>query len=94
MPGGGRDLLRYALMRPVVVEVAHVLAEDAPQVGLAQDEDVAQALAPHAAEEALAGGVLARRPVRRPQFRDAGRRRDTGERLNREADTEAVARTA
>ena len=50
-------------------------------LGPAQDQEVVEALAPHVAEEALAGGVLARCPVGRPQFGDAGRRRDTGERL-------------
>ena len=53
--------------------------QDAPQVRLAQDEDVVQALAPHAAEEALAGGVLPRRAVGRAQLRDAARRGDAGE---------------
>jgi len=80
-PRGDRYLLRQALMRSVVVEVAHVLAEDVPQLGLAQDQEVIETLAPHTAEEALTGGVPARRPVCRPQCRDAGRRRDTGERL-------------
>ncbi len=41
-------------MRPVVVEVAHVLAEDAPQLPFAQDQEMIQALPPHTAEEALA----------------------------------------
>ena len=51
-------------MRPVAVDVAHGLAEDAPQMGLAQDQDVVEALAAHTAEEPLAGRVLSRCPVR------------------------------
>lgn len=38
-----------------------------------------QALAPDAAEEALAGGVLLRGAISRPQLPDAARRRDAGE---------------
>ena len=38
-----------------------------------------EALAPDAAEEPLAGGVLPRCAIRRPQLRDAARRRDAGE---------------
>ncbi len=33
----------------------------------------------HAAEEALTDGILSRCPIRRPQFRDAARRRDASE---------------
>jgi hypothetical protein len=81
---GGRgvagDALSNSLMRPVLVEVRHVCAEHAPKVGLAQHHDVVQALAPDAAEEPLAGGVLPRRAIRHPQFRDAARRRGAGER--------------
>ena len=73
------DPLRQSLMRPIVVEVPRVFPEDAPQVPLVQDEDVVEALPPHAAEEALAGRVLSRCPLGRPQHRDAARRRDAGE---------------
>ena len=38
-----------------------------------------ETLASHAAEEALAGGVLPRGAIGCPQLRDAGRRRDAGE---------------
>ncbi len=44
-------------MGPGVVEVRDIRAEHAPQVRFAQDEQVVEALAPHAAQEALAGGV-------------------------------------
>jgi len=59
-------------MRPVAVEVVHVLAEDAPRMGLAQDQEVVQAFPPDAPEEAFAGGVLPGGAIGRPQLRDAG----------------------
>ena len=70
--GTGRigDGLPDPLVRPRGVEVRHVLAQHAPQVRLAQDEDVVQALPPHAAEEALAGGVRPRCADGRAQHRD------------------------
>ena len=74
-----RDALPEALMRPVLVEEGHVLPEHAPQVGLAQHQDMVEALAPDAAQEPLAGGVLSGCAIRRPQFRDAARRCDAGE---------------
>ncbi len=73
------DVLPDPLMRPILVEVGHVLPEHAPQVDLAQHHDVVQALAPDAAEEPRAGGVLPGRAVRRPQYRDAGGGGDAGE---------------
>jgi hypothetical protein len=45
-------------VRTIVVEVLDVLAQDAPQVRLVQDQEVIEALAPGAAREALADGVL------------------------------------
>ena len=66
-------------MRPVAVEVVHILAEDAPQMGLAQDQEVVQAFPPDAPEEALAGGVLPGRTIGRAQLLDAGRRGGAGE---------------
>jgi hypothetical protein len=51
-------------MRSVMLEVVRIVAEDAPQVGLAEDEDMVETLAPDAAEEPLAGRVLARCSVR------------------------------
>jgi len=76
--GYSRDPLCQTLVRPVVVEVLHVVAEDAPQLGRAQDQEVSQALPPHAAEKARAHRVLSRCPIRRPQDRDAARCRDAG----------------
>ncbi len=67
-------------MRPILVEVGHILPEHASQVGLAQHHDVIRAFAPDAAEEPLARGVLARCAVGRPPLRDAARRRDARER--------------
>jgi len=46
------------------LQLRHVLAENVPQLGLAQDQEVIETLAPRTAEAALAGGVLARCPVR------------------------------
>jgi len=43
-----RDVLADPLMRPVLVEIGHVLPEHAPQVGLAQDEQVIEALTSNA----------------------------------------------
>jgi hypothetical protein len=40
---GKGDPLRQALVRTIVVEVLDILAEDAPQVGLAQDEEAIRA---------------------------------------------------
>jgi|tagenome__1003787_1003787.scaffolds.fasta_scaffold19747854_2 hypothetical protein len=56
-----------------------MLAQDVPQVGLAEDQDVIQALAPDAAAEPLADGVLPGRAVGRAQFHDAGPRSESGE---------------
>jgi len=73
--GHGRALLGsplpQALMGPNRVAVRHVFVEDASQLALTQDDDVVEARAPDAAEEALAGRVLARCPIRRPYLRDA-----------------------
>ena len=55
--------LPQALMRPRGVEVRDVLPEDPAQLGLAQDEHLVQALAPHAAQEPRAGGVLPGRAI-------------------------------
>ena len=66
-------------MGPRGVEVGDVFAQDAPQMARAQDQDMVQALAPHAAEEALAGRVLLGLTIGRAQLADASRRRDTSE---------------
>jgi len=76
---GLRDPLLQALMWPRGVEVGGILAQDAPQVGLAEDQGVIQALAPDAAEEPLADGVLPGRAVGRAQLHDAGPRSQPGE---------------
>jgi hypothetical protein len=44
-------------VRPPAAEVRDILPQHAPQVRLAHDQEVVQALAPDTAEEALAGGV-------------------------------------
>ena len=74
--GGG--LLRKALVRTVAVDVLHVFAEDVSQVPLAEDEDVIEAIPPHAPEEPLAGGVLPGRAVGRAQLRAPARRLHPG----------------
>ena len=71
----GRDLLREPLVRARAVEVGGVLAEDALEVTIAEEEVVVEALAADAAEEpvlattrirAAERGFLGRRgPVRR-----------------------------
>ncbi len=66
-------------MRPGAVEVRDVLPEDTSEMGLPQDEDMVQALAPHAAQEPLAGGVLPGRAIRRAQLLDARGGGDAGE---------------
>src|SRR3712207_3619831 len=71
--------LPQALMWAPRVEVRGVLREDASQVDLAQDQQVVQALAPHAAKEPLADRILPGRAIRRPQLLDASDRGDAGE---------------
>ena len=68
------------LVRPRGGEVGDVLPQHASQVRLAQDEDVVEAPAPHAPEEALAGGVRPRCPDRGAHDRDPTAGRDAGER--------------
>ena len=51
------DRLPDALMRAGLIEVRHVLAERAAQVALPQEQQMIEALAPHAAQEALADRV-------------------------------------
>src|SRR5919202_1912208 len=50
---GVGDALLQALMWPGTVEVGYVLPEHASQVALAQDEQIVQAFAAHAPQEAL-----------------------------------------
>lgn len=73
------NAVRQALVRPITVEVDRVLAQDAAQVRLAEDQEMVQALAPHAPEEAFANGVLSGRPIGRAQDGDAGGPGDAGE---------------
>ena len=72
--------LRERLVRAVLVEVRHVLAQHAGEVALAEDEHVVEALAPHAPQEALAYGVGQRRADRGAQDADPAPRRDACER--------------
>ena len=62
-------------MRPYPVEVGGVLAEYAREVALPEDQEVVEALAPHAAKEPLADGIRLRRAIGRAQDLDAARRR-------------------
>jgi hypothetical protein len=52
------DLLLDALMRSRLIEVLDVFVQDAPQVRLAHEQDVVQALTAQAADQALGDGVL------------------------------------
>ena len=52
-----RDQLPPPLVRPSVVEVGHILIHDAMQMSFAQDQDVVQALAAHAADEPFTDGI-------------------------------------
>ena len=83
LQGHGRALLGsplpQALTGPNLVEARHVFVEDTSQLALTQDDDVVEALAPDAAEEALACRVLARCALRRPYLRDAACRDNVGE---------------
>jgi len=66
-----RERLLETLVRPRPVEVRDVFPEHAGQLPLAQDQDVVQALAADAAQEALAHGMCPRRAVRRARDADA-----------------------
>jgi hypothetical protein len=67
----GREANRHELADPLVspglVEVASVLDEGLAQVTLAEHEDVVEALAAHAAQQALTESVRLRRAYRRLQ---------------------------
>ncbi|HET8631908.1 MAG TPA: hypothetical protein VFL91_31165, partial [Thermomicrobiales bacterium] len=67
------DGLPDPLMWPRRVEVRHVCPQHAPQVPLAQDEDVIEAFTAHTPEEPLAGGVGARGADGRAQHPDSAR---------------------
>ncbi len=56
------DGLPYPLVRPSHIDVGAVRAKHAAQLALVQDEEMVEALAPDAAEEAFAGGIRACRP--------------------------------
>jgi len=78
---GGRlgERLAAALVRARPVEVRDVLAAHAGQVALAEDEQVIQALAADAPQEALADGVGLRGAVRCAQDLDTARCRNPRE---------------
>jgi hypothetical protein len=57
-PGGVEYPLRWTLVRPRGVVIGHILPHYAPEVRLAQDYDVGEALPPHAAEEPLTCRIL------------------------------------
>src|SRR5450432_1093570 len=56
MSPAGRTLVQ-ALVGPGMIEVANVFGEHREQIALAQDDDVIETLASHAAEEALTRGI-------------------------------------
>jgi hypothetical protein len=57
-----RDLLGEPLMRSVGVDVARVVGENAFEVTFAEDEEVIEAFASHAIQEALADRIGSRSP--------------------------------
>ena len=73
------ERLAKALVWPRPIEVHDIFAPHAGEVALAEDEQVVQAFRPHAAQEALAGGIRPRRADRSAQDRDAAGRGDAGE---------------
>ncbi len=73
------DRLPNALMRPRRIEVGAVCSQHPEQLALVQDEEMVEALPPHATEEPLADGVRAGCAYGRPQHLDAAPRRNTGE---------------
>jgi hypothetical protein len=72
--------LADTLVRPAGVEIGYVLRQHAPEVPLAEDEQVIDALASDAAEEALADGVCPRRADGRADHLEAACGRDPSER--------------
>ena len=56
-PWLARDALADPLVWAARVEVGHPLGQDPPEVILAEDQDVVEALATEAAEEAFADGI-------------------------------------
>ncbi len=78
-PERSGNLLLEPLMRPGGVEERHILRQDAPQVILAHDQQVVQALPANATKEPLTDRVLFWCPVRCAHLLDAGRCSDLGE---------------
>jgi len=78
--GWSRDLLAYPLMRPFRVEVRDIRAQDTPEVRLAEDEEVIQALAAHRPKEAFAHSILFGCSIGGPHDLDAADRSDPRER--------------
>jgi len=70
------DTLLDALVWPRMIEVLDVFVQDAPQVGLAHEQEVVQTLTAQAADQALADRIRARRADRRPERGDPASRRD------------------
>lgn len=71
--------LVQGLMGPGPIEEVRILPQHASQMPLTEDRHMVEAFPPHAPEEPLAGGVLPRRAIGRPQLRDAHGRGDAGE---------------
>jgi hypothetical protein len=61
------DTLGDTLVWSRMIEVPDVFVQDAPQVGLAHEQDVVQTLAAQAADQALADGIRAPRANRRAE---------------------------
>jgi hypothetical protein len=69
-----RDSLLYPLMGVGVVEVPLILFHQPIQMPLAQDQEVVQALTPHATQKSLTDGISLRRSIRGPQHLNPGPR--------------------
>lgn len=70
------DLLLDALMWPGSIEVLHIGMEDTVQLLLLQDEQVIEALSPHASQKAFTDGIGARSVIRYGEHLDVTRVRE------------------
>ncbi len=70
------DTLVDALVWSRMVEVLDVFVQDAPQVGLAHEQDVVQTLAAQATDQALTDDIRTRRANWRSERGDPAARRD------------------
>ncbi len=65
------------LMRPRAVEIRHILAQDTPQLSLADDHDVVETFTPDAAKQSLTDGIRSWCFDRRSQYLDPAAQRDS-----------------